>query len=275
VTIADGKMADGELARARVVDSLARGGFVSPDAEADVLIAAAEEGVGPLDELVRRRLAGEPLGWITGSILFCGTSIRVRPGVFVPRPHTETLAIRASALLSDDGTCVDLCTGSGAVAVVVMAAHPGATVVGTDIDPVAVACARENGVDARLGDLDDPLPHSLHGRVDVMTAVVPYVPTEALHLLPRDVLAHEPRHALDGGDGGTAMLARAAEAAARLVRPGGSVLLELGGTQAKPVAAWLRALRFEAIDVHRDDDGFDRALEARRASTSSVEGREL
>lgn len=275
MTIADGKMADRELARARVVDSLARGGFVSPDAEADVLIAAAAEGVGPLDELVRRRLGGEPLAWITGSIRFCGTSIRVRPGVFVPRPHTETLAIRASALLPDDGVCVDLCTGSGAVAVVVMAAHPGATVVGTDIDPVAVACARENGVDARLGDLDEPLPHSLHGRVDVMTAVVPYVPTEALHLLPRDVLAHEPRHALDGGDGGTAMLVRASEAAARLVRPGGSVLLELGGTQAKPVAARLRALEFEAIEVHRDDDGFDRALEARRVSTSSVEGREL
>jgi release factor glutamine methyltransferase len=275
VTIADGKMANRERARARVVDSLARGGFVSPDAEADALIAAAAEGVGPLDELMRRRLGGEPLAWITGSIRFCGTSIRVRPGVFVPRPHTETLAIRASALLPDDGICVDLCTGSGAVAVVVMAAHPAATVMGTDIDPVAVACARENGVDARLGDLDEPLPHSLHGRVDAMTAVVPYVPTEALHLLPRDVLAHEPRHALDGGDGGTAMLVRAAEAAARLVRPGGSVLLELGGTQAKPVAARLRALGFEAIEVHRDDDGFDRALEARRVSTSSVEGREL
>jgi release factor glutamine methyltransferase len=274
VTIADGMMADGELARARVVDSLARGGFVSPDAEADVLIAAAGEGVGPLDELVRRRLGGEPLAWITGSVRFCGISIRVRPGVFVPRPHTETLAIRASVLVPDDGVCVDLCTGSGAVAVVVMAAHNAANVVGTDIDPVAVACARENGVDARLGDLDEPLPHSLHGRVDVMTAVVPYVPTEALHLLPRDVLAYEPRRALDGGDGGTVMLVRAAEGAARLVRPGGSVLLELGGTQANLVSARLRALGFEAIGVHRDDDGFDRALEARKVSTSSVEGRE-
>jgi release factor glutamine methyltransferase len=107
-----------------------------------------------------------------------------------------------------------------------------------------------------------------------MTAVVPYVPTEALHLLPRDVLAYEPRRALDGGDGGTVMLVRAAEGAARLVRPGGSVLLELGGTQANLVSARLRALGFEAIGVHRDDDGFDRALEARKVSTSSVEGRE-
>src|SRR5918994_4126537 len=268
-------MANRELTRTRVVDALARGGFVSPDAEADALIAAVAEGVGPLDELVRRRLGGEPLAWITGSVRFCGAQIRVRPGVFVPRPHTEILATAASALLPDDGVCVDLCTGSGAVAVVVMATHPGAKVVGTDIDPVAVACARENGVDARLGDFDEPLPHSLRGRVDIMTAVVPYVPTEALHLLPRDVLAHDPRRALDGGDGGTAMLVRAAEAAARLVRPGGSVLLELGGTQANLVSARLRALGFERIGVHRDDDGFDRALEARKVSTSSVEGREL
>src|ERR687898_953908 len=157
------EIADRELERARVVDSLARGGFVSPHAEADALIAAAGEGVGPLHELVTRRLGGEPLAWITGSTRLCGISIRVRPGVFVPRPHTETLAIRASALLPADGVCVDLCTGSGAVAVVVMAGHPGATVVGTDIDPLAVACARENGVDARLGDLDEPLPHSLRG----------------------------------------------------------------------------------------------------------------
>ena len=275
VTIADGRMTDRELARARVVDALAGGGFVSPDAEADALVAAEAEGVGPLDELVRRRLGGEPLAWITGSVRFCGASIRVRPGVFVPRPHTEILAIRASALLPDEGVCVDLCTGSGAVAVAVTAAHPGAKVVGTDIDAVAVACARENGVDARLGDLDEPLPHSLRGHVDVMTAVVPYVPTEAMHLLPRDVLAYEPRHALDGGEGGTAMLERAADAAARLVRPGGSVLLELGGTQANLVSARLRALGFEAIGVYGDDDGFDRVLEARKVSTSSVEGRKL
>ena len=115
-------------------------------------------------------------------------------------------APRRRALLPATGVAVDLCTGTGAVAAVLGSAHPRATVVATDIDPVAVACARRNGVDARMGDLDAPLSPSLRGRVDVMTAVVPYVPTEELQFLPRDVLANEPRGALDGGPGGTAML---------------------------------------------------------------------
>ncbi|HEX9093466.1 MAG TPA: putative protein N(5)-glutamine methyltransferase, partial [Coriobacteriia bacterium] len=144
------------------------------------------------------------------------------------------------------------------------AAHPPATVEATDLDPSAVACARRNGVDALVGDLDDPLAASLRGRVDVMTAVVPYVPTEELHLLPRDVLAHEPRHALDGGPGGTAQLLRVAGAAARWLRPGGSVLLELGGDQADEVSAALQVAGLSEIRVHDDGDGQDRAIDARR-----------
>lgn len=266
-------MTEPERVRARVVQALERGGFLSPGAEADALIAAADERGGSLDELLDRRLGGEPLAWITGSVRFCGIRLLVHPGVFVPRPHTEILATRASSLLPHDGVAIDLCTGSGAVAAVLAAAHPRAQLLATDDDPLAVACARANGIDARLGDLDGPLPRSLRGLVDVVTAVVPYVPTGELHLLPRDVLAHEPRHALDGGDDGTAMLMRAADAAARLLRPGGNALLELGGTQANAVAARVRELGFEAIAVHRDEGGFDRALEARKAS--SVEGREV
>jgi release factor glutamine methyltransferase len=167
-------------------------------------------------------------------------------------------------LLPDDGTAVDLCTGCGAIAAVLGSTHPQATVVGTDLDPVAVACARANGVNAIVGDLDQPLPRSLRGSVDVMTAVVPYVPSEELHLLPRDVLAHEPATALDGGRGGTAVLARAARAAARFLRPGGSALLELGGDQAGQVTGIFRDMGFTTISVHRDEDGQDRAIEATR-----------
>jgi release factor glutamine methyltransferase len=135
--------------------------------------------------------------------------------------------------------------------------------VATDIDPVAVACASRNGVRALVGDLDEPLPPSLRGGVDLMTAVVPYVPTEELHLLPRDVLANEPRRALDGGRRGTTVLVRAAAAAGRWLRPGGSVLLELGGEEAQEVATALTRAGLSEIRVHRDDEGQDRAIEAR------------
>jgi release factor glutamine methyltransferase len=252
--------------RMRVVSVLAEGGCVAPAEEADALFRASGEGVGPIEDLVTRRLGGEPLAWITGSVLFCGVRIHVDPGVFVPRPHTQAMAQRAATLLPADGIAVDLCTGSGAVAAVLGSAHPQATVVATDADPVAVACARRNGVRASVGDLDEPLPTSLRGRVDVMTAVVPYVPTEELPFLPRDVLANEPRSALDGGPRGTTVLLRAAEAAARWLRPGGSVLLELGGDQAGEVANALAKVGLSRIFVHTDGDEQDRAIEARAES---------
>jgi release factor glutamine methyltransferase len=258
--------------RARIVRMLADGGFVSPGAEADALLAASDEGAGSIDDLIARRLEGEPLAWITGSVGFAGLRVRVDPGVFVPRPHTEALARRAIELLPAGGIAVDLCTGSGAVAAVLRSSHPRATVMGTDIDPVAVACARRNGVHALLGDLDEPLPPSLRGRVNLMTAVVPYVPTEELRFLPRDVLAHEPRRALDGGSGGVTMLVRAAEAAAGWLGPGGTVLLELGGDQASEITGILTDLGFTDIRAHADEDGQDRAIEARRGLSTTAIG---
>lgn len=258
--------------RSRVLNALASGGSVDPAAEADALLDASNGGVGPLEELLARRLAGEPLAWIIGWVRFCAARIRVDPGVFVPRPQTEALAHRAVALLPADGIAVDLCAGSGAVAVVLGAARPRATVIATDIDPVAVACARRNGVEALVGDLDGPLPPALRGRVDVVTAVVPYVPTEELHLLPRDVLAHEPRRSLDGGPRGTVVLERAARAAARWLRPGGSVLLELGGEQADELSTAMAAAGLSAIRVHRDEEGRDRAIDARLPDPPSEGG---
>jgi release factor glutamine methyltransferase len=254
----------GGIDRGRIVRTLEGGGCVAPGAEADALLEASAEGIGRIEELVARRLDGEPLAWITGSVVFCGVRVHIDPGVFVPRPHSEWLARRAIELLSAQGVAVDLCTGSGAVAAVMASARPEATVIATDLDPVAVACARRNGVHTLQGDLDEPLPRSLRGRVEVMTAVVPYVPSEELHLLPRDVVANEPRHALDGGPRGTTVLARAAVAAARWLHPGGSVLLELGGDQADAVATLLSREGLSGIAVHRDGDGQDRAIEARR-----------
>jgi release factor glutamine methyltransferase len=250
---------DEEVARA-----LTAGGFVDPEGEAAALVEAARNGAGPIDDLLTRRLNGEPLAWIAGWVWFCDVRVRVNPGVFVPRPQTEALARRAAELLPVDGIAVDLCTGSGAVAVVMLSACAHATVLGTDVDEAAVANARRNGVEALLGDLDEPIPADVRGRVDVVTAVVPYVPTEELHLLPRDVLEHESHRALDGGPRGTEVLVRAAEAAARLLGPGGHALLELGGDQADEMTRALSGVGLTEIRALPDEDGRDRAIQARK-----------
>src|SRR5918996_5859197 len=128
--------------RMRVLHALADGGFVAPGAEADALLRASSEGVGPIEELIAHRLHGKPLAWITGSMRFCGVRVRVDPGVFVPRPHTQALARRAVSLLPADGIAVDLCTGSGAVAAVMRSVRPNARVFATDCDHVSIKCAR-------------------------------------------------------------------------------------------------------------------------------------
>ncbi len=242
---------------------------MAPEAEGAELRVAAGDAT-ELDALVRRRCLGEPLAWIVGAVDFCGLRICVDPGVYVPRWQSEPLARRAAALLPAHGVAVDLCTGAGAIACVLKAAAPAATVVATDVDPVAVACARRNGVDALLGDLDAPLPAGLLGAVDVMVAVVPYVPTDRLVFLPRDVSAFEPRRALDGGPGGLTLLSSVVARSARWRRPGGWLLLELGGDQAPAVAAQMAGAGFADVTVHRDEDGQDRAVEGRYCGTTAA-----
>jgi release factor glutamine methyltransferase len=250
---------------ASVSSRLAAAGCVAPDEEAAEIIAAAASPAD-LEALIARRTNGEPLAWVVGSMDFCGLRLAVTPGVYVPRWQSEPLARRAASLLPARGVAVDLCTGAGAIAAVLQAAAPKATVLATDIDPAAVANARANGVNALLGDLDDALPPSVLGRVDVMTAVVPYVPTDALGYLPRDVVAFEPRAALDGGEGGLRFLLSVVNRSTRWLQPGGWLLLELGGDQAAAVGAALETAGFVDIAVMTDDDDDDRAIEGRRAT---------
>jgi release factor glutamine methyltransferase len=241
---------------------LSDAGFVAAEEEADELLACASGDVGLLDSLVGRRLTGEPLAWITGRVRFCDLEIRVDPGVYVPRWQSEPLARRAAQRLPANGAAIDLCTGTGAVARTLMRDHPDACVVASDIDERAVACATANGVEAYLGDLFAPLPPTLKGRVDVVVGVVPYVPTSALSLLQRDTLAFESPLAYDGGGDGTEILRRVLIDSPGFLRPGGALLLELGGEQADALADDLARLGYVDVTELVDEDDDVRGIEA-------------
>lgn len=254
--------ANGAAARS-VTRRLTAAGCVAAEEEARQLVAAASDAV-TLEAFVARREQGEPLAWITGTSRFCGSTVRVTPGVYVPRVQSEELARRAGALLSAKGSgacAADLCAGSGAVAVHLLAVAPAATVVAVDSDRRAVACARRNGVPAAVGDLGGPLARSAF---DVVTAVAPYVPGGDLRLLPADVRRFEPRAALDGGVDGLDLVRRVISAAAQLLRPAGWLLVEVGGDQDRLLAPTLDTCGFGSVTSWRDGDGDLRGLVARR-----------
>jgi release factor glutamine methyltransferase len=260
-----------------VTEVLEVAGFVAAGEEAAELLAWAGGDGGRLGEGLRRRLTGEPLAWITGTVTFCGLTVRVDPGVYVPRWHTEALAERAVERLPavDGAIAVDVCTGTGAIAAVLRARRPGARVVASDVDERAVACARANGVEAYRGDLLAPLPADVVGGqgVDVVVGVVPYVPTPALGLLQRDTLTFETTLPYDGGPDGTAILRRAAAEAAAVLRPGGALLLEVGGEQADALAPDLARLGFGDVAVLADEDGDVRGIDATLTGRARPPGR--
>jgi release factor glutamine methyltransferase len=184
--------------------------------------------LGGDEELIARRIAGERLEHILGRVEFCGLRLEVDAGVFIPRPQTEALAEQAAALRP--AVALDLFAGCGAIACVVKARNPAARVVAAELDPAALACARRNGerfsVEVVAADVDDGVPAELEGRVDVLTANVPYVPTGELRYVPHD---GEPESALDGGADGLDWLRRVKEIAPRWLRPGGVLLYEQPG----------------------------------------------
>ncbi|WP_219910619.1 putative protein N(5)-glutamine methyltransferase [Saccharothrix carnea] len=236
-----------------VVDVVARlraAGCVFAEDEARLLVAAAR-GPAELASLTARRVAGVPLEHVVGWAEFCGLRVVVEPGVFVPRRRTEFLVAVAAGGARPGAVVVDLCCGSGAVGAAVADRVPGVELHAVDVDPVAVACARRNVGAGRVyvGDLYDPLPVSLAGRVDVLVANAPYVPTGAIGLMPPEARDHEPRVALDGGVDGLDVQRRVIASAARWLAPGGRLLVETGARQASgTVAAFARGgLRAEVV----------------------------
>lgn len=245
-----------------VAATLSSAGFIAADDEAAELVTCAHGDVELLDSLVMRRLTGEPLAWITGSVSFCRVKVRVDAGVYVPRWASEQLARRAIERLPAGGTAIDLCTGTGAIAMTISAYRPDARVVASDIDERAVACATMNGVEVYRGDLFAPLPRTLEGHVDVVVGVVPYVPTPELPLLQRDTFTFESPLAYDGGRDGTDVQRRVLTDSLRFLRRGGALLLELGGQQADLLGEDLARLGYRDVNILVDEEGDVRGLEA-------------
>jgi release factor glutamine methyltransferase len=188
--------------------------------------------------MVDRRVSGLPLEQVIGWAQFCGLRIVVEPGVFVPRRRTEFLVQQAAGLAHPGDIIVDLCCGAGAIAAALAAAVPDAQVHAADIDPAAVRCARRNLTgNVYEGDLFTPLPVALSGRVAILTANVPYVPSAEIPLLPAEARAHEPLVALSGGPDGLDVLRRVAAGAPHWLAPGGHLLIETSEQQAPAAAA--------------------------------------
>lgn len=222
------------LSPAAVVSRLRAAGCVFAEDEAELLVSAARDPA-ELAAMVERRVIGHPLEHVLGWAEFRGLRIAVDAGVFVPRRRTEFLVHRAAALAGPGAVVVDLCCGSGALGAALGAAVDRIELHATDIDPAAVACARRNVADVggRVyeGDLYAPLPSALLGRVDVLLANVPYVPTEEVGLLPAEARIHEARVALDGGADGLDVLRRVTADAASWLAPGGRLLFETSERQ--------------------------------------------
>ncbi|MCG7287550.1 putative protein N(5)-glutamine methyltransferase [Cellulomonas sp. ACRRI] len=258
-------------ALASLVSRLRAAGCVFAEDEAALLVAEADDTAG-LDAMTARRVAGEPLEQVVGWAEFRGLRIGVQPGVFVPRARTGLLVREAVRALprgprpapGDPADArpvvVDLCCGTGAVGLAVAAEHSGVALWAVDVEPAAVACARRNAAalgpaDAAvlLGDLDAPLPAALAGRVDVLVANAPYVPTAEIAHMPTEARDHEPRTALDGGADGVDLHRRVAAAAPRWLAPGGHLLIETSVRQAGATAAACEGQGLAVLVVHDDD----------------------
>ncbi|MFD5189173.1 putative protein N(5)-glutamine methyltransferase [Streptomyces sp. NPDC058357] len=222
------------LAVSTIVTALRAAGCVFAEDEAELIVSTAADPAS-LAAMVERRVAGLPLEHVLGWAEFGGLRIAVDPGVFVPRRRTEFLVRQAAALAGPGAVVVDLCCGSGALGAA-LAALPGRVELhATDIEPAAVRCARRNiggAGEVYEGDLFEPLPRSLRGRVEILLANVPYVPTDDVGLLPPEARIHEPRVALDGGPDGLDVLRRVAAEAPRWLAPGGHLLVETSERQA-------------------------------------------
>jgi release factor glutamine methyltransferase len=256
------------VTRAQAIARLRAAGCVFAEDEAAVLIEASGDDDETLAALVERRATGEPLEQVAGYADFGGVRVRLRPGVFVPRVRSELLVRLAGEHVVKDGetggTVVDLCCGSGALGLAVESRHPAITLHSADLDPTAVATARDNlATPVYEGDLFDALPGALRGRIDVLIANVPYVATEHIPLLPAEARDHEPLTALDGGPDGLDIFRRITSEAPHWLAPGGLLLSEITEAQLEAATEAVNLAGLDADSIY-DDDLEARVIRGRR-----------
>ena len=261
-------------------------GTASPAAEARTLLAhvlAVDLGrlvlVGDVNDeqrsayglAIERRAAGEPVQHITGVAHFRSISVEVGPGVFVPRPETESMvqfALDQLRVLAEP-VVVELCAGSGAISKAIAAEHPGQPRIhAVELSEDAAAYAARNlagtGVDLVVGDMRDAF-HDLDGTVDLVIANPPYIPLEAWESVPRDVRDHDPHLALFSGDDGLDATRVVAETASRLLHEGGILLGEHADVQGESAPeVFVRQGDFTAIQDLPDLTGRPRFVVAHR-----------
>jgi release factor glutamine methyltransferase len=234
-----------------LVATLRAAGCVFAEEEATLLLADGRD----VGHLVARRASGEPLERVLGWAAFRGLRLHVGRGVFVPRRRTELLAGEAIRRLRAGEVAVELCCGVAPVAAAVLAEVPDVDVWAADVDAAAVAAARRNIPPDRVreGDLFTAVPDRLRGRVRVLAANTPYVPSGELDFLPAEAREHEPRSTLDGGPDGLHLLRRIAAAAPDWLAPGGHLHIEVSERQL-PVALDVFAASGLSPGSATDDD---------------------
>ncbi|GAA1512708.1 putative protein N(5)-glutamine methyltransferase [Sphaerisporangium rubeum] len=263
---------------ASVVAELRAAGCVFAEDEAQLILATARTHA-EVTAMTGRRAAGLPLEHVLGWAAFAGLRVTVDPGVFVPRRRSEFLVGQAVALarppLTTPLVVADLCCGTGAIGAAVTARLTGALpgphdprtgpvpveLHAADVDPAAVRCARRTiapfGGQAHQGDLYAALPSRLRGRIGLLVASAPYVPTGDIRLLPAEARDHEPRISLDGGADGLDVVRRVAAGAPGWLAPGAHLLLETSPLQAEALARDLTGAGLPARAV--TDPGLDAA----------------
>ena len=270
----------------RATERLTAAGVPSPRTDAELLLAhvvgTARSMLGlhdapssseraAFDELLRRRVAREPLQHLTGRAAFRYLELEVGPGVFIPRPETETLVGWALQVLADTGApprVVDLCTGSGAIAAAIAGEAPGSTVHAVEVDPAAYVYAERNlsrtDVDLRLGDITDSFD-DLDQKVDLVLANPPYVPEPSADSVEPEVREYDPEAALWSGPDGLGMIRQVERVAYQLLRPGGRVGCEHADEQGVTAPEVFAAGgHWRDVEDHNDLAGRPRFVTARK-----------